>query len=364
MRRARLVALGEQRVQFLAHAVELAGLAVDQRQREAQFGVGGVLLDQDAELFLGPGEVGLRQQPRILQAQALVVGIFRQRALDARMGFRQVADVLVDLCLEQQRLVVVGLRLQHGGDGLECLVVALQALQQHGPGDQQVGAVALDAFQRLQHRLAFVRRQVERAGRDRREVGGAARGVERAHVLECLVGASGARQFGGGREARFRILRFQLDPQQRGIERGALGAHVARHARGACRHAGIARARRLLQVVLQRHVEGAAARREFGDQQRIQRVFGEGAVHRLWRGRAGRGGRRCGVDVLRLLGGRGRAGSDQHAAEHGRCGAGEARHRRGAERRGQYAHRLRVGPRAGRWRQRRERGILHNLPVN
>ena len=49
---------------------------------------------------------------------------------------------------------------------------------------------------------------------------------------------------------------------------------------------GIARARRLLQVVLQRHVEGAAARREFGDQQRIQRVFGEGAVHRLWRGRA------------------------------------------------------------------------------
>jgi len=291
-----------------------------------------------------------------LQAQAGVVRCIAQRLLDAGVSLFGIAEVLVDLRFDQNRLVVVGVECQHFPHPCERELVFIDTLQEYRARDQHIDFVSRTQCLELgEHLAALARRKLERACCDNREIAGAAGIVRRPHVGEGLPRPAGAGEFGGRGELGFGFFRLRRGPQQGGLEGGAVRSEVAGHAGGACRDPGVVGTCCLLQIVAQRHVEHAPACREFRHQQCVQRILGKRSVSGFGACRQRFGGGDYCRHRLRST-----AAGDHDARQHNAgSNACEAAGRGEKAMEVRYAHGSRnVSP------TRRKRSILHNLSAN
>jgi hypothetical protein len=120
-----------------------------------------------------------------------------------------------------------------------------------------------------------------------------------------------------GTASSARPWRFQLDPQLYSLECGLLVGHELGQVCGVLADAGIAQFRRLLEVLLQRHVVGLAAQGELRQQQWVDAVVGESALRWLCGSGDGVRFRRslCSVGGHRRLAGTGQQQSAGDAGE-------------------------------------------------
>ena len=334
MRSVLLFAGGEQRLKLCAHPRVVLHFAQHQCQREPELGVVGGVREHGAVLLGCARKVAPCEQAGVLQAQAVVARFGLECGFDTGEGFVGFASVLIDLRLDQHRLIVAGLGLQHAGSECERAVVVLQALCQHGAGHEHVvGHVLPEPGECLDHGPAVGLRRVQCARGDGGEVGSRTQLVERLHLHHGFLQPAFPGEFGGCGVACFRVAGLCLGPDQGGLECGGGVFPEARDARCLGGDAWIAGNTGLAEIILECYIHRTVAGREFGHQERIQRVLREGPVNRFRLGCGG--GLRNGRFLRACPGFRGRRGSaarqqEQDQAECRQAGRAQKGVHRGA----------------------------------
>ena len=277
----------------------VADLPVDQRQGQQQVAVPGGLGGENLELFPCGLHVRARQQPGVLQAQVAIVGRGFQGRLQSLerlpgpLGLQQ-------LGLQQHCLGLVGLLCEQQAELVQGLLILAQFVVQQGLGQEHlriVGKFGGQPVDRADQLCLVPRGQLLEAVQEDRKTGLAAGPRNHRQVGGRLHIAAAPHQQDRQGVVGLGIVRRQLDPQLHRFQGIVLALQELGQVGGVSADAGIPQDRGLVQVVVQGHVVGAPPQGEFGHQQGVDAVLGEGPFGGLllhFHGDLGRGGLGCG----------------------------------------------------------------------
>ena len=166
-------------------------------------------------MLAGSGQIVHRQQPGILQPQALVVGVFVQRGFQSGEGFRV---ILLDqkLGLQQYGLVLVGLQFENGVQFIFGRPVLLVLRQNQRLGQSQLDIVRVvrrQAVQAADQLRLLLWAQVFEVTQQDGELGEATLLQDHGQVRQGLERAPLAHQQGGPRVDGLHVVRFQFYPK-------------------------------------------------------------------------------------------------------------------------------------------------------
>ena len=258
------------------------GFQAHQCQGIAQFVIVRVLLDQAGELHFGVlHAVLLHQHARVGQAQALVFRILLDAFFQQWNRFLAAIEVLQQARTQQDRRDFAFFRrilLQQLQRGVGFVIL----LQQQGLAENQLAVLRVflqQAVEALHQTVARVLVSVGRRQREKVEMRVALALQDLLHIDHGVVITPGACQLNGRRALCFQVVRCVFGPDQRGVQRGLVGAQVLGDAERALGNSRILGVDGLGHVVIQGNVETIALAGEFRGQQAVHRFFSERGIN-------------------------------------------------------------------------------------
>ncbi|VVO44446.1 hypothetical protein PS710_06423 [Pseudomonas fluorescens] len=269
---------GDQVFQITLGLVPGLGFQTHQCQRIPQFVVFRVLLNQARELDLGIGHAVLfDQHARVSQAQAFVVRVLLDAFFQQRQGFIATLERLQQACAQQDRgnfALVRWIVLQQTQRALGVTVL----LQQQGLAENQLAVVRValqQAVEAFHQAVARVLVGIGRGQGEEVEMRVALALQDLLHIGHRIVITPGASQLHRSGPLRLEVVRGVFRPDQRGVQRGLIGAQILGDTKCPLGNARILGVDRLGHVVVQGNVEAIALASQFGAQQAEDGIFAE-----------------------------------------------------------------------------------------